>query len=153
MAKFFTAQQPDHAHANAHWRKSLLLPRMWKKLSRCKKLAVHTRFHPGEKRADARSTKKDFHRSAIWPVYGAPFVKILYLADLAQKLLSLRRDNYLCSEIAISACIHSAEACRRKTWYPVWRKTWCSVSVIQTKARLLQGMNSLGSYKARWFQV
>jgi len=30
-------------------------------------------------------------------VYGAPFVKILYLTDLAQKLLSL-------AEIAISAC-------------------------------------------------
>jgi len=29
--------------------------------------------------------------------YGAPFVKILYLTDLAQKLLSL-------AEIAISAC-------------------------------------------------
>jgi len=25
--------------------------------------------------------------------YGAPFVKILYLTDLAQKLLSLRRDS------------------------------------------------------------
>ena len=31
------------------------------------------------------------------PLYGAPFVKILYLTDLAQKLLSL-------AEIAISAC-------------------------------------------------
>jgi len=30
-------------------------------------------------------------------MYGAPFVKILYLTDLAQKLLSL-------AEIAISAC-------------------------------------------------
>jgi len=38
--------------------------------------------------------------------YGAPFVKILYLTDLAQKLLSL-------AEIAISACRDSAEACRR----------------------------------------
>jgi len=57
--------------------------------------------------------------------YGAPFVKILYLTDLAQKLLSLKeiaisacrdvisgRDSYLCMhaemlslpEIAISAC-------------------------------------------------
>jgi len=27
--------------------------------------------------------------------YGAPFVKILYLTDLAQNLLSLRRDSYL----------------------------------------------------------
>ena len=31
-------------------------------------------------------------------MYGAPFVKILYLTDLAQKLLSL-------AEIAISACV------------------------------------------------
>jgi len=30
-------------------------------------------------------------------IYGAPFVKILYLTDLAQKLLSL-------AEIAISSC-------------------------------------------------
>jgi len=34
---------------------------------------------------------------AITDIYGAPFVKILYLTDLAQKLLSL-------AEIAISAC-------------------------------------------------
>jgi len=38
-------------------------------------------------------------------VYGAPFVKILYLTDLAQKLLSLRAFSYLCAEIAISAHI------------------------------------------------
>jgi len=37
--------------------------------------------------------------------YGAPFVKILYLTDLAQKLLSLRIFTYLCTEIAISAYI------------------------------------------------
>jgi len=45
--------------------------------------------------------------------YGVPFVKILYLTDLAQKLLSLCRDNYiylcaftyLCAQIAISARI------------------------------------------------
>jgi len=35
--------------------------------------------------------------------YGAPFVKILYLSDLAQKLLSLRRNSYLCVHLAISA--------------------------------------------------
>jgi len=29
--------------------------------------------------------------------YGAPFVKILYLTDLAQKLLSLRIFSYLCA--------------------------------------------------------
>jgi len=51
--------------------------------------------------------------------YGAPFVKILYQTDLAQKLLSLRAFSYLCTFIAKSACIYSAEACRRKTWYPV----------------------------------
>jgi len=32
--------------------------------------------------------------------YGAPFVKALYLTDLAQKLLSLRVFSYLCTEIA-----------------------------------------------------
>jgi len=37
--------------------------------------------------------------------YGAPFVKILYLTDLAQKLLSLRIFSYLRAEIAISARI------------------------------------------------
>jgi len=37
--------------------------------------------------------------------YGAPFVKILSLTDLAQKLVSLRIFSYLCTEIAISACI------------------------------------------------
>jgi len=37
--------------------------------------------------------------------YGAPFVKILYLAGLAEKLLSLRTSSYLCTEIAISARI------------------------------------------------
>jgi len=37
--------------------------------------------------------------------YGAPFAKILYLTDLAQKLLSLRIFSYLCEEIAMSACI------------------------------------------------
>jgi len=37
--------------------------------------------------------------------YGAPFVKILYLTDLAQKLLSLLIFSYVCAEIAISACI------------------------------------------------
>jgi len=38
-------------------------------------------------------------------IYGAPFVKILYLTDLAQKLLSLHIFSYLCAEIAISAHI------------------------------------------------
>jgi len=37
--------------------------------------------------------------------YGAPFVKILYLTDLAQKLLSLRAFSYLCEHLAISARI------------------------------------------------
>jgi len=35
--------------------------------------------------------------------YGAPFVQILYLTDLAQKLLSLRIFGYLCAHLAISA--------------------------------------------------
>jgi len=38
-------------------------------------------------------------------LYGAPLVKILYLTDLAQKLLSLHIFSYLCAEIAISARI------------------------------------------------
>ena len=39
-------------------------------------------------------------------LYGAPFVKILYLADLAQKLLYLRIFSYLCTHLAISAYIY-----------------------------------------------
>jgi len=35
--------------------------------------------------------------------YGAPFVKILYLTDLAQKLLSLHIFSYLCMHLYISA--------------------------------------------------
>ena len=35
-------------------------------------------------------------------LYGVPFVKILYLTDLAQKMLSLRIFCSLCAEIAIS---------------------------------------------------
>jgi len=37
--------------------------------------------------------------------YAALFVKILYMTDLAEKLLSLRIFSYLCIEIAISAQI------------------------------------------------
>ena len=36
---------------------------------------------------------------------GALFVKILYLTDLSQKLLSLRIFSYLCEEKTISALI------------------------------------------------
>jgi len=47
--------------------------------------------------------------------YGAPFVKKLYLTDLAQKLQSLAemlcRDSYLHAEIAISAR-DNISACR-----------------------------------------
>jgi len=35
--------------------------------------------------------------------YGAPFVKILYLTDVAQKVLSLRIYSYLCTDLIISA--------------------------------------------------
>jgi len=35
--------------------------------------------------------------------YGASFVKILYLTDLAQKVLSLRIYSYLCTDLIISA--------------------------------------------------
>jgi len=45
---------------------------------------------------------KDRYTGFVY-LYGAPFVKILYLTDLAQKLLSLRIFSYLCAEIAISA--------------------------------------------------
>jgi len=31
--------------------------------------------------------------------YGAPFVKILYLTDLAQKVVSLRIYRYLCTDL------------------------------------------------------
>jgi len=41
----------------------------------------------------------------MFETYGAPFVKILYLIDLAQELLSLRRFSYLCADLAISAQI------------------------------------------------
>jgi len=40
---------------------------------------------------------------SLTDIYGAPFVKILYLTDLAQILLSLRIFSYLCAEIAIGA--------------------------------------------------
>jgi len=43
--------------------------------------------------------------AALMQLYGAPFVKILYLTDLAQKLLSLRIYTYLCADLAISAHI------------------------------------------------
>jgi len=39
----------------------------------------------------------------VCAIYGAPFVKILYLTDLAQKQLSLRIDSYLCTHLVISA--------------------------------------------------
>ena len=35
--------------------------------------------------------------------YGAPFVKMLYLTDLAQKLQSMGIFRYLCAHLAISA--------------------------------------------------
>jgi len=41
----------------------------------------------------------------ITHIYGVPFVKILYLTDLEQKLASLRIFSYLCGEIAISPWI------------------------------------------------
>jgi len=47
--------------------------------------------------------RHSFNRSRVATLYGAPFVKILYLTDLAQKLLSLRAFSYLCAHLAISA--------------------------------------------------
>jgi len=46
------------------------------------------------------------HFFSVDLAYGVPFVKILYLTDLAQKLLSLRIFSYLHAEIAISAHIY-----------------------------------------------
>jgi len=43
--------------------------------------------------------------NGMLPNYGAPFVKIVYLPDLAQKLLSQRIFSYLCAHFAISARI------------------------------------------------
>jgi len=50
--------------------------------------------------------------------YGAPFVKISYLTDLAQKLLSLRIYNYLCADLIISGidsylCMQRCYICQR----------------------------------------
>jgi len=39
----------------------------------------------------------------VAPDYGAPFVTVLYLTDLAQKLLSASIFSYLCAHSAISA--------------------------------------------------
>jgi len=36
-------------------------------------------------------------------IYRAVLVKILYLTDLEQKLLSLRDSSYLCTHLAVSA--------------------------------------------------
>jgi len=60
-----------------------------------------------------RVTAKESKKRAFSPIkpfslqkeYGAPFVKILYLTDLAQKLLSLHIYSYLCADVAISAQI------------------------------------------------
>ena len=51
------------------------------------------------------SSKDQFIWCLLWcsrlaTSYGAPFLKILYLTDLTQKLLSLRIFSYLCAEIA-----------------------------------------------------
>jgi len=54
-------------------------------------------------------------------VYGAPFVKILYLTDLAQKLLSL-------AEIAISACRDVISG--RDSYLCVQRCYWSSANTV-----------------------
>jgi len=72
----------------------LLQPLWW----RCVKCVIH----------HERDVRDEKHHIYVAQTYGAPFVKILYLTDLAQKLLSL-------AEIAISAC----SACLlsvNKTW-------------------------------------
>jgi len=40
---------------------------------------------------------------ALGPIYVAPLVKLLYLTDLAQTLLSLCIDSHLCAHLATSA--------------------------------------------------
>jgi len=45
------------------------------------------------------------HFTQMFPIYGVLFIKILYLTDLAQKLISLRIFSYLSAEIAISVRI------------------------------------------------
>jgi len=45
------------------------------------------------------------NHAVLWYTYAVPFVKILYLTDIAQKLLSLCIYSYLCADLAISAQI------------------------------------------------
>jgi len=52
-----------------------------------------------------RPDTNNLHQQSKATIYGAPFVKILYLTDLAQKLLSLRIYSNLCADLAISAQI------------------------------------------------
>jgi len=56
-----------------------------------------------------RSNEEDFETQ----LYGAPFVKTLYLTDLAQKLLSLRIFNYLCTRIFSYLCTYVAFSAQR----------------------------------------
>jgi len=51
-------------------------------------------------------------------VYGAPFVKILYLTDLAQKLLYLPQITSLHAEIAISA--RDSSFCAKSVRYNIF---------------------------------
>jgi len=46
-----------------------------------------------------------YSKLLLFALYGEPFINILYLTDLAQKLLSLCIFSYLSAEIAVSAQI------------------------------------------------
>jgi len=56
--------------------------------------------------------------SMITQLYGAPFVKILYLTDLAQKLLSLHAEMLSLPEIAISA--RDSSFCAKSVRYNIF---------------------------------
>ena len=55
-------------------------------------------------------------------LYGTPFVKILYLTDLAQKLLSLRIFSYLCAEITICVTLARQIKETKDAYVPICNK-------------------------------
>ena len=68
-------------------------------------LLLELLWRPHVSSASLYSLRTHSEVSLVISSYEAPFVKILYMTDLAQKLLSLRIFSYLCTEIAISARI------------------------------------------------
>ena len=79
----------------------------------CERISSWVEATPSRARSCGDWTRAVFRRSTHFKAfnkhlrrsYEAPFAKILYLTDLAQKLLFLRIFSYLCAEIAISARI------------------------------------------------